>query len=732
MRLRKHHIRVGRLALLLPFVLVLRPAANAQEKPTERMDVEIGVRALAGDRTSAQFDEYRDLHPGVYVRGFQAGLDHLFGRNLFLTLQTRDSLRADQAFRATFGDTGKFRFEFDWQGTPHDFTSRAVSLFTQSAPGVFTVPSAARIGLANNAAALPLTLAGASPFDVALKRRLGSGSFAYTPTAGWTFQLGYSHGTENGYRPFGAMLNGFVNMLEVPEPTDYRVHEATAGVEYGGARGAFQADYTASIFNNEVSTLVFDNPFRDSDAIGGSSRGRMALYPDNTAQSASFAGALNLSGTTRLMGFISPQWMRQNSPFLPYTINSLAGVPDLPAASLNAIKTRLAMNYTLASHPLPNFSVAVHYRDYNYSNDTPSLLFPGYVQADASITQLARQSLPYSYARQNVGIDATWLMHKGDALIFGYDFEDLDRTHRDVAKTQEHTGSVKLDLNPKKWILFRGSFAHAERNPKAYIFNDELNPKGDEPGYVALPAGWRMYDEAARRRNKGSALLEIDPSDRLSLTASYDTLQDRFEDSVYGLLGARSVDSALDASYILRPNITVFGNYAYERYKSDQRSREYEGPLGSASRNNTPNNDWESYIRDGVHTFGGGVSISGFRRKASIDAFYSLSMAKGQINNRILGNPRLPGFLVSAIQDYPETGNRFHTVTGAVRYQISRPVFARLEYRYEAYDRSDFQIAGIGPWVAPLDPRAANSMLLGADVPGYHVHSLSVSLEYRF
>lgn len=719
-------------ALLLPFALLLRPAVHAQDKGPERGNIEIGVRALAGDHNSSQFDEYRDLRPGLVIQEFQASLDHLFQKNYFLTFQTRNSWQNDRAFRATFGDYGKYHFELDWNSTPHDFTNTAVTLFTPGGAGVFTIPADVRAKLIGNPASLPAILMGATPLDIALQRKLGSGIFEYTPNGAWTLLLQYAHENENGHRPFGAIVNGSTNMLELPEPIDYRIHEAKAGVEYGNRRGGFQAGYTASVFDNEASTLVFDNPFRDTNALGGSARGRMALYPDNNAQSLNFAGAVNLSDSTRFMAAVSPEWMRQNDPFLPYTINSLAGVPNLPATSLNAVKTRLAMNYTLASHPLANLSVTAHYRDYDYTNDTRSLLFPSYVQADSSITNLARQSLPYSFNRQNLGVEATWLMHKGDALTIGYDFENLDRAHRDVAKSQEHTGSIKLDLNPKKWILFRGSFKHAQRNPLAYVFNQELSPMGEGASAVPLPDGWRRFDEAARTRNKADALLEIDATDRLSLTASFGTLQDRFGDTIYGVLGSRGLDSTFDASYLLGANISLFGNYAYERYKSDQRSRQYAGPSGSAPANSTANNDWESYMRDGVHTIGAGISATGLRRKLTVDSFYSLSMAKGNIATRTLGNPLLSGFLVTAIQDYPETGNRFHTVTGAIRYQLANNVFSKVEYRFERYDRADFQIAGMSPYMVPFDSRTNTSIFLGADVPGYHVHILSVSLDYRF
>jgi outer membrane receptor protein involved in Fe transport len=255
------------------------------------------------------------------------------------------------------------------------------------------------------------------------------------------------------------------------------------------------------------------------------------------------------------------------------------------------------------------------------------------------------------------------------------------------------------------------------------VLNLELYPVG---GNTPVPDGWQMFDEAARVRNKGSALLQVDASDRLSFSASYDNQQDRYHDSLYGLLGYRTAESSVDATYQLYNGISLFANYTYEQYNSDQKARQY------SKTNNTTNNDWESYVGDAIHTGSVGISLSRFRRAMTIDAFYSLSAAQSRINNRILGNPSLAGFLVTAIQDYPETSNRFHQLTGAVRYKLANNLFSRLEYRWERYDRTDFQIQSMTPYMAPYDSKMNTSLFLGADVPAYQVHIVSVSLEYRF
>jgi hypothetical protein len=67
-----------------------------------------------------------------------------------------------------------------------------------------------------------------------------------------------------------------------------------------------------------------------------------------------------------------------------------------------------------------------------------------------------------------------------------------------------------------------------------------------------------------------------------------------------------------------------------------------------------------------------------------------------------------------------------------VRYKLGEHVYAKVGYRFERYDRVDFQIQGMTPYMVPFDSRTNTSIFLGANVGGYQVHIVSTSLEYRF
>jgi hypothetical protein len=331
---------VVRCAPLLALAFLWKPTLYAQEEGPQNGILEAGVRALAGDHTSSKFNEYRDLRPGAFVRQFNVNLPSLSGGTYFLNCQARsillrDSDRRDSDYLCAAGQNGKFRLEFKVNDIPHVFTNTAEILLVQPSPGVFTAPALTRAILSSNRAPLSQVLAaGEQPFNMSMERKLLGGTFTYTPTAKWAFQAQYSHESKQGYRPLGTTTNLYNNQLEMPESIDYGVHEAKVGAEYSASRGGFQAGYAASIFSNNTKATVWDNPFVVADAVGSSARGRMGLAPDNSAQSLDFAGAYNLTKSTRVMASITPEWLRQNQAFLPETINSaIPNVPALPASS---------------------------------------------------------------------------------------------------------------------------------------------------------------------------------------------------------------------------------------------------------------------------------------------------------------------------------------------------------------------------------------------------------------
>ncbi|MBF8305772.1 MAG: exported protein of unknown function [Acidobacteria bacterium] len=427
-------------------VFLLSGTAFSQNAEVERGRIEIGIRQLYGERNSAKFNEYRHIPQGFFIQSSEVNLHNLLNNTFFFNFQSRDTIERDQSYLASLGVYRRYRFDLQWDQTPHVFTTTARTFFLEPSPGVFTAPSPLRTLLQSQPGNLPALLEGARLLDLSLRRDKGTGTFTYTPATDWAVQLQYSREKQTGYRQFGTTTNSFTNVLEMPEPIDYRTHQVKVGTEYGNRRGGFQAGYSGSVFSNETGTLVWDNPFSAADGVNSATRGRLDLY-----HNLNFAGAVNIPYSTRLMASVVPGWVRQNDSFLPFTINTaISGVPALPAASLGGSRQTLAMNYTLTSKAIPAVPLTLRYRSYDSNNNTP----------------------------------ATWeFIPKSSAKLL-YEWERFHREHRDVERSDEHTVGTALDLNPRDWLLLRASYRHSERDPEHYEANEEGFPLG-EPATAA-------------------------------------------------------------------------------------------------------------------------------------------------------------------------------------------------------------------------------------------------------
>lgn len=717
-------------ALLVAFLQ--GPPLCAQEKG-ERGYIEVGVRTSTGDDKASKYLEYRDLREGFYVRRFELRLPELGKGKYFFKMQTRDSINKDQTHLVEVGRYGKFRVQLRWNQTPHFFTNTTSTLFTESAPGVFNYPAALRMQLQTSPSTLPAVLKSNPPFDNRLTRHAGLANFVANPTAKSTIRFQYSRENQRGWRPIGTTTNSFTNAIELPEPIDYRTQVTNLGAEYATKSWVVQVGYSGSFFTNKIGTLVWDNPFRTTDTATAASTGRLDLYPDNTAHQIRFAFSIRLPKESRFMGSIVRGWMFQNNPFLPFTTNTaIANVPVLPATSLNGEKKTLAMNYTFTSKIL-RLPLTVRYRSYDYDNETPSLTFSDYVRTDGSLGGVTRRSLPYAFHRQSLQADVVWDFGRTSSMKFAYGWERMSRHHRDVEKSDEHSLNAALDLIPRqwqKWFLFRVSYRYADRRPKHYEANEESFPLG-EPGLGQLH-DLRKFDEAARTRHLAQALVQLSPTDKLSFSASYGTTQDDYNQSLYGLLKDINYNYTFDAIYSPHPSFSFFADYARERYKYNQRSRQRVPATATAPVNDQILNDWTSDMHDRVDTGEVGFEGTLFEKKIKFETYYNLSVAKGLIRTKAFTTPGVPGFLVTTARDYPNTDTRIHAVVSAFRVKLKDNFYPRVEYRFEKYGRTDFQTAVMSPYMVPLDAGVGTSIFLGADNRPYRVHSVTVSLGYQW
>jgi len=452
------------------------PASETLSPETQRGPIEFGFRTFWGDvygrpdllfrpdLATSKLNEYSDIRKNFFIRRANITFDDVLGTRNYVNYQTQSTFFNNQSHLGTFGQYGKFKLQFRYDEIPHIYTNTARTLYTQTQPGVYTVPLIIRQGLqaasstgtaaqiSNNLPSFVATQVGPSEQFIVpqIQRRAGTGLFSYDVTPDWNLAFSFRREHEKGTRPIGAILNPSPSAaassqpgttadrqspssgVELPEPIDYFFNTVRAMTEYGKSKWAVQLGYNGSFFNTDVNSLRFDAPFATADIPvqiippGGGctpaapavncaissvpSHGEMALYPDNHANYLNFAGAFDAGRHLRVMGSTSNGWLRQNDAFLPYTANNaIIGLSPLPAASLNGQKQTLAMNWTAVSKLTKNVQLEAKYRHYDYNNNTRTFaLTPiegDVIGANATATGQAAPGVTESIGRSNPGFN---------------------------------------------------------------------------------------------------------------------------------------------------------------------------------------------------------------------------------------------------------------------------------------------------------------------------------------
>lgn len=690
--------------------------------------LEVGARRTSGDSTVAKFSEYRDIPTGVFVKNLVFDSELPMSGSYF-RLQSRENSEKDLHSLASAGVYGRYKVTAGWNRIFHNVVTAGRNFYVRSGPGQFSLPSGFQ------------ALQGAPRQNLSVERNSVGLGLTVTPSEAWDLRLEYSPERRTGYRPSGNTL-GFT-VVELPEPVQYRTSGVKASAEVAKPRWVVQASSQSLLFHNEVKTLEWSGLLQPGERAGGAGSGRRALAPDNTAQNFALSGALELARSARIVATVSPGWMRQNEAFVPFTIDpaiqARPNFPSLPASSLNGSKQTLMMNYLLTGKVGKQFGYNARYRSYRLDNETPSLQFSSYVPYDSSpsvFTEAAprnRRNLPYAFRKQNANLEWIWEPGKTSAARWFYQWEAWDRTYREVKRSNEHTGGASWDwMNRGGWGL-RALIEHSRRRPQQYDPDYFLASFPAGTGVFALPQlpGLRRLDQAERTRNYGTVSLQAPATESLTLSAAYTVDRAFFEQSRYGDLHDLNDSVSCDLSYVLTPSISLFADYTYEKLRYALRSRQRldANPIGPA--NDSPDNDWESNIRDSVHTWGAGLNAGVFRNRLAVDFYYGVSQGNNSTTTMALGNPAAEAFLAGT-EDYPKLGNRFQRLSASLKFALTSRISYRVEYTYERYRETDVALERAIPFLGLTDPPPTNGAFLGTVLPRYRVHIWSVSLGYVF
>jgi MtrB/PioB family decaheme-associated outer membrane protein len=734
-------------------------------------EIEVGGRAFLNNpnrngsayqnQTSlAKYYEYSDVKPGAFgnIKLSTGSKDGLYqidvgGKNIGYN---------DQSYYLDASKAGQHYFDFEWDQTPHLYSTSAQTFYNGVGSTSLTLPPG--FVTATTAAGIPASI---NPYlhqtDLGIQRDTGSAQYRWTPGDVWDIKADYSHmhrsGTQvDGVVGFGNTSTGFgYGATQVPRPVDdvtqnYGLNGEYVGTSPWGKKFTIKLAYAGSTYTDSFTSYTIQDPISGVGLKSGAFA-RESTWPSNNANGFSGTLGADLPGNSRYVGRISYTMMRQNDAFIP--MSTQFPTFPLPAASLNGAINTLLSDNIVTTKITPELTSKLEYRYYNFDNDTPQIFFPctgapgvncttawvSYDQA-APAAEKQIQSLSMQYTKQNAGADLNWRPTKEWNLGAGYGFERYDWTQADVNYTNENSGKVHADWKPMSWFGVRSSVLYSERRYGTYDYVDYVGniqfPNTTVAGnsYFYNPA-YRQLMIDNRDRFKANVSVDVVVLPRVTVTPTF-----KYQDDHYGLNGttelgmtdSRSWAGGVDVTYVINPDTSFMVGY----------EREYYTQLldGSSSTGNTAvvgvGGIYAAQTNDKtvVDTFTAGVRYAAIPDKLNLSLRYALSRGVDSMQLNLANGTSPTG------GQFPDSTTWFQRMDAEAAYKFDKEqvarlgwngdIVAKLHYTWERNSVSNWQNDPLAPYNVPALANGNSAIFMAYDNPNYNVHMLMASLAFKW
>jgi MtrB/PioB family decaheme-associated outer membrane protein len=733
--------------------------------------IDFGVQGVETDTNSSRFQEYRDVPNGIVIPFVRfAG-----GEKVRYDVTAKNVLQSDARYRVRL-QPGSFGIEAEFIKIPHRFGNSGVTLLEDTGPGVLSISPTLRRTFQNeierqfaaNKAGVNYTflsslvnpsLAAQTPIDVALLRERGQVELRLTRDKPYDIRVLYFQEHRRGTRAAGTSF-GFGNVVESPEPIDYRTRDFGATAEWTRKSLLLRGSFHYNDFANRSPFESFDNPFRATDStdpsaytgpasgsIGGPAFGRESLAPDNKAVTGSVGFLYKFAKRTRLSADAALGQWTQNDAFMPFSTNTAITTPvhatdlsALPARSLDGRIRTLSFSSLLTTRPVEHLTLTARVRRYDLRNDTPRIAFPlGYVRFDAVWEDIPRISVPYGTTTDAFTTSAAYDFGPL-SLEGGYRYDKWDRTFRETESTSQNVGYVKADLRPSAWLVVRGSVEKGTRGFSGLEIERSEDASFISPGApvsmltvpsaTVCPGGAicnLRFDQSKKDTDRYGAFVELSPGGKASVTLSYLKGKDRYTESLFGLIRADNESISAEADYTPREGVNLFAFYTHENIATFQRGRQSGATVSLSALD-----DWTSEIKDKVHSLGGGATFGLVKEKVelTLNGNYQSVDGNNDFSSPVGGAPELARRATGGITDIPFFDDtKLYTAAAELSYQIRKGFRLGLGGWYEQYKLRDLGSNDITEGVL-LRSYVPGSFFLAANDHDYKAHVLYLRASY--
>jgi hypothetical protein len=690
--------------------------------------LDIGGRFTSATGDEARYERYRDLRNG-------ANINLLYGKvtpDWIFNVSVENAGYRDQRYKAGFSSRRlKFSVFFDQIPLNYSYETRTPYRCTA---GSCTLDSALRTQVqAKTAIGIPQTRAqlgypslsiygpAGQQFDLQSRRDTIGGSAIFSATDNLDLTFAFNSYKRTGNMPWGASF-AFNVGDEIPLVIDNRTTDVTAGIEWASHQGMMRVAYEYSKFNQNIPSLVWDNPQFATDYNlnkttptgydpsgysngNGPARGRMAMPPSNTLTTFNWLGMVKLPNRTTANGSFSMGANKQNEALIPWTINPVIANPAVYAlfpglAALPRDTAQMAVNYTsgtfnVNSRPNEYVTLSARYR-FNSRNDfTPG--FPGeeYVRFDAVPEETGGETEQFQINRNTFDATASFTPLRYSAIRVGYTFDKWQHTTRATEGWKDNTARVSFDTLGSQYVTLRAQFEHTKR--------DTINLSIDDLVGAGMQPAARFFDEAARIRNRATFIVELNPMPMVGVDFTAATAKDDYQGAdpsqQFGLLNNKNTVYTIGVNVTPNAMVNFGAEYGRETYNALQQSRN-ANPAPDPSWTDS-NRNWTLTNDENVNNISLYANLVKAIAKTDIRFGYDYSDSDQAF---VHDGPRIGQ--LAAIGQFvalPNVTNKWQRATVDLRYDLTAKVGVGFSYWFEKFDVDDFAtINTTGPATLPI------------------------------
>lgn len=580
-------------------------------------------------------------------------------------------------------------------------------------------------------------------FDIEQQRNIFTLDGTYTFGGGWEARIDDRHDVtgSDSTKLFGANF-GFGSQWLLPYQQDETIDTIEAIVRYTSPKWQLQASYIWSGYRNDSSSVTWQNP-TTVNAFPGAGWGRIALAPSNDFNQINVTGAYNFEKNTRVNATFSYGLMTQNEAFLPAAVNPAIAAP-LPQSSLDGKIATTLFDVSLFSRPMSKLTLRAGYKFYDVDNKTSSTVYQ-YNTTDGAISGNQPRNVPYSTRENRFKLDADYRIFDRTNLRGFYVYENTQYNPLgSEARTKTYDNLLGVELRRSMSETFTGSIKYSYETRNGSVNNVSppylyKYPFGTAP--TNRPAGIPPYDQAPTLRqfhlsdydkNAVQARGDIGITSALNLNLLYQwsdikhkgpdcggatdqSLAPGIPSNCLGRTRATGQDFTADLQWTAASDLTAYTFYTYSYYKNEQSGRNWAG-----NYNNLTNTalDWGADLKYTDNTFGIGMRWAPREKKYDLGAQYLYTIGTGMTGVSAASGAAASGGVAGAV---PDTKDKVQSLQLFGKYQYSKNVLFRLNYRYDRMTSNDWSWDDI-----PL----SSTLYTGHQSPDYSAHVIAFSVAY--